>query len=342
MFGSKIFLAGMAGLAMGLFLGGCDSAESNPAKAEAKAPIGASDLESASDFDRDLITAKQTATNDADRIHAIEAVLSRYGVPYNAPRVPEAPQSGPLSEAPAGAAKSASALFRPYVRDFTADNDIHSFSKSITVAPSQTVTISATADQPATDPFLVAFYRDDPSDNTTAYVIKVVGLNDDIAFTNRNSLIKWTNSGSTSKKIQIVAFNSTPANRGTAMVEITLGGATTSYPSRYIGGTVEYGNPYPDVPANCSPSYTSFVEKNVLGGGYHAAALVVDASTKVGGIIWDSDLTPTQTLAFSPLLNRRYPSFGLLLEADGNQAGRWAEEASGYRLTQRDVYTCTP
>lgn len=119
-----------------------------------------------------------------------------------------------------------------------------------------------------------------------------------------------------------------------------MGGTVTSYASRFLGGAVQYGTSYPEIPANCYPSYTRFTETNRYGGGFSAAGLVVDAVTNKGGIIWDRPDLGAQSLDFSPLLNTNYPSFGLLMEATGNRTGRFVEEASGYRFQQQDIYSC--
>jgi hypothetical protein len=336
---SKSILAGAAPtacVALGLFLGGCDSADHNPATPEASTPIGTTDLTGSSDFDRDLIAAKTVAATNAERLSAIEAVLSKYGIPHSAPQAPEA-QPGPVL--PQAAAKTA-ATFLPVVRDFTAGNG-YTFYMDITVKPSKTLWVEAIATTANADPYLVAFFRDDASDNQSAYALKFVAADDDVASDNRNSLISWKNTGSSNKTVTVMAFNYSPANGGTADINVVNGGTNTSYPERWLGGTVVYGsNPIPAVPAGCAPFFTRVIERNRFGGGFHGAALVMDFNAMKGGIIWDDPSTNSQSLDFMPLLGNPYPSFAMLFQASGKAASSGGQESSGYAYTQEDHYLC--
>src|SRR4051812_29174547 len=110
-------IAGAACMALGLFLGGCDSAGSNPTQSEARGPVGATDLQGSSDFDRDLITAKQGSVGSADRAKAIEAVLSRYGVAHTAALQSSEPLPGPVTQAAAAKTAAKASSFAPVVRN---------------------------------------------------------------------------------------------------------------------------------------------------------------------------------------------------------------------------------
>ncbi|MBW8890498.1 MAG: hypothetical protein JF616_22325 [Fibrobacteres bacterium] len=340
MLSSRMLLAGTAGIALGLFLGGCNSADSNPVKPAASGPVGTTDLKGSSDFDRDLIAAKQGSGNSANREEAIEAVLSRYGVPHSTARAAQGQQPGPVTEA---VAKTAATTFVTAVRNFSADNDIHTFYTTVIVPAFGSLVVSATASQDGVDPFLVAFSRNDASSNTDAYAISVAGYNDDVSSTNRNSQLVWVNTGFTNKKIEIVAFNYLPSTRGTVGIGISVNGAVAVYSSRFLGGKVEYGtDAFPSIPSNCAPSFTAVTESNRAGGGFSAAALVVDTKAMKGGIIWDRPDLGSQSLGFSPQLNNPYPSFALLFEATSARAGSLVEEGSAYGYLQRDYYICFP
>lgn len=336
----KSLIAGTAGIALGLFLGGCNSTDGNPVKPAVRGPIGTADLKGSSDFDRDLIAAKRGSGNSVDREEAIEAVLSKYGVPHPAAKVSEEPQAGPVAMAAAKTSSTASS-FAPIVRSFTADNDIHTFRKTVTVGPFQYLVVSAVGEQDGVDPFLVAYYRNDASTNQYAYAVKVAAYNDDVSSSNRNSTLTWVNGNFTSRTVEIVAFNYMPSTRGTVTISIGVNGSSSTYASRFLGGKVVYGtDPIPAVPDNCYPSFTRVTETNRYEGGFSAAGLVIDAQAMKGGMIWDLGGGASQSLDFTPFINNQYPNFALLFEATSNKTGSFVEEASGYAYKQQDYYSC--
>ncbi len=255
-------------------------------------------------------------------------------------RVSGGSQPGPVATAAAKTSSTASS-FAPVVRSFTADNDIHTFRKTVIVGPFQVLTVSAVGEQDGVDPFLVAYYRNDPSTSQSAYAVKVAAFNDDVSSSNRNSTLTWVNGNFTSRTIEIVAFNYMPSTRGTVTIGIGVSGSSSTYASRFLGGTVVYGtNPIPTVPDNCYPSFTRVTETNRYEGGFSAAGLVIDTQAMKGGIIWDLGGGASQSLDFSPFLNNQYPNFALLFEATSSKTGSFVEEASGYAYKQQDFYSC--
>lgn len=331
------FTVGAAGFAFGLFLTGCNTADSNSANPEDRSPIGTTDLTGSSDFDRDLIAAKRGKAGTAEGLRAIEAVLTRYGVPY-LPLNPPVEQFEPIASP---AAKAAVFTFSTTVRNFTADNDIHTFYKDVTVKAGKTLTVEAVGTAATADPYLVAFYPDGVSGTETGYSVKFVAAHDDISNENRNSQFSWKNTSASNKTISIVCFNYLPENRGTVNINIVVNGSSTSYPNRWLGGKVVYGGtPNPAVPAGCAPFFTRVTEKNRFAGGFRAAALVMDFDAMKGGIIWDEPVGVSQVLDFVPQLSLPYPSFAMLFEATGRAATILVEEASGYAFTQQDYYKC--
>lgn len=341
MFASKKSATGAVGFAMCLFLVGCDSADSNPAKPEVRGPVGTTDLTGSSDFDRDLIAAKRGTAGTTERLEAIEAVLSRYGVPHSPLNPPAEQQPGPVA---VPAAKTATTTFVTTVRNFNATNDVYTYYRRATVKPGKTIRVEAVASTDNEDPYLVAFYQDDAPGTATAYTLKFVAANDDVADGNRNSRISWKNTGTVNKSVTVVGFNYLPSNRGTVDVDVFLDGVTTSYPNRWLGGKVVYaGSPNPAVPGGCAPFFTRVTEKTRYGGGYPAAALVMDFNAMKGGIIWDDPSTVSQSLDFVPQLSLPYPSFGLLFKANGNAVSVPLLDdnvASGYNYTQQEYYKC--
>ena len=331
---SRNFWIGSAPIAAGLLLGGCNS--SDGPSAPKTMPAATTDIHGSSEFDRDLIAAKHSSLDPAKRNEAIISVLKRYGIPSQLPS--EETSSSP---APQAAAKAASTGFIRVMRNFTAGNDIHCAMRTVTVPAFGVLSASAVGEAAGVDPVLVAFYRNDASSNTESYQIKVAAINDDVSSSNRNSQISWVNSNFTSRTVTLVAFSFSDASRGTATLTIIANGLTGVYRSQPLTGKVQFGNDaVPAVPAGCTPTGTSVMETTLSGGGFQAAALVVDAQTMKGGFMWDDPFKGYQALGFPPFLSNTYPSFALLFEAWPNSNGGNVEEASRYGFLQRDIYTC--
>jgi hypothetical protein len=336
--------AGATCVGLGLVLGGCDSADRAPSqpetRSETRGPIGTTDLTGSSDFDRELIAAKRGGGTNAERMAAIEAVLSKYGFQHSNAAQTAAPQPGPVaSEAASGpSAKAAAGAFTPVVRNFTVDGDLRTFRTQVNIAPRGFLTVTAVGSA-GTDPFLVAFYG--KGDPVYSYPVTVAAYNDDISTANRNSTFTWRNPTVGIRKVEIVAFNYYPYNRGTALINITANGVVTSYQTRNLGGHVMFNSDaIPPVPGNCYLNATIATETHLSGfAHYPVAALVVDTKAMKGGIFVDNKDLGSQTLSFAPL-NNDYPSFALIYDADSGPAGVFNEEPSSYRYKQVDSYSC--
>jgi hypothetical protein len=202
--------------------------------------------------------------------------------------------------------------------------------------------IGAFAGADNVDPFLVAYYVDDNPVFSGAYKVRVVGFNDDLASDNRNAVVEWTNTTGNSKVVEFVAFAYSTATRGKGIISITVDGTTTGLLNREIGGLHQYGAaPVSNVPSNCQPSQTWVTETPLFGGGYRAAALVIDTQAMRGGYIRDIPSLGPQTLVFPWTLHNSYPSFALLFEAySGVLPSNWSETPSQYEYRQVDHYSC--
>lgn len=331
---SRNFWIGSAPIAAGLLLGGCNSAD----VPSAPTPMAAAttDIHGSSDFDRDLIAAKHSSLDPAKRNEAIVSVLTHYGI-TPALTSDEAPSLPEIEAAP----KAAASTFLRVMRNFSASNDIHCAMRTVNVPAFGSLSATAIGEAAGVDPVLVAFYRNDASSNTEAFQIKVAAFNDDISSSNRNSQIAWTNTGFTNKTVTLVAFSYSDATRGSATLGIMVNGALSVYKSQPLTGKVKFGtDALSIVPAGCAPVATSVVETPLSGGGFMAAALVVDTQAMKGGFIWDDPFRGAQALAFAPVLAAASPSFALLFEAWPNNNPGNVEEGSSYGFLQRDVYNC--
>ncbi len=335
----KAFSAGTGLMALMALMAstGCDSGGRIQEPAASKARIGTVDFTGSSEFDRELIAAKAGLTDLSQREEAMAAVLDKYGIAH-----PPVPAFSWTSEGTPAAAKGNAASFYPVRRDFTAGNDIHTYRSSVSVANGQWVRIAALGNTDNVDPYLVAYYTDDVAASSSAYKVKVIGYNDDVASDNRNSVVTWTNNTGSAKNIQFVAFSFAASTRGKGLISTTVGATSVNLPDREIGGMHLYGaTPIVNEPGNCVPSYTRVKETPVSGGGYRAAALVIDTQAMRGGYIQDTPALGTQTLNFSWIFHNPYPSFALLFEPYTNVLpSNWSETPSQYRLTQIDVYSC--
>ena len=327
-----------SGISALLVLGGCDSAPQVQEPSQAKPRIGATDIYGSSEYDRELIAAKAAAADPALRERAITAVLDKYGIVHPPARGYSLEPATTLSAAAKVAGQS------PVVRrDFKAGNDIHTYRSSVSVPNSQSVAISVAGSTDNVDPFVVAYYVDDNPASSTAYKVRVVGFNDDISNTNRNSWIHWVNNTGNSKTVQFVAFAYSSTTRGKGSIISIVGGAYVhNLTNREIGGLSVYGaKALPPIESGCYPSSTLVTETPRFGGGYRGAALVIDTQAMRGGYIEDRPSIGPQSLDFSWPLHNPYPSFALLFQTyTGVLPSNWSETPSEYQFTQKDRYSC--
>lgn len=117
---------------------------------------------------------------------------------------------------------------------------------SITVNAGETLTVTATANEAETDPYLAAYYLANGNN------IKVVGLSDDAPNMGRNSKIVWTNNTGATQSVYYVSFAYSDSSNGTARVTASTPSHSNGDPVATIGGSVVYwNNLYPNLP-NCS------------------------------------------------------------------------------------------
>jgi hypothetical protein len=336
----KAFLAGTGLSALVGALGGCDSGGRVHEPEGSKPALGATDLSGSSEFDRELIAAKNGTADPVRQVQAMMAVLDKYGVAH-----PPATELSELADAPAAvgpAAKTASHSWSPVRRDFQATNDIHTYRGAVTVGNGQFARFAALGTGANVDPFLVAYYVDDNPAVSTAYIVKVIGYNDDVTSDNRNAVVTWTNNTGNSKTIQFVAFAYSSITRGKGLISVTVNGTSTNLSDRQIGGLKQFGAASLPASNGCTQPFSTTIKATRLSGSERGAALVIDTQAMRGGhleLLANSDAS--RTLPW--IVNNPYPSFALLYKPyTGILPSNWAntEVPTQYRFTQTDRYGC--
>ena len=332
----KAFWTGTGLSVLMMMMGGCDSSEVVQNSSETKPTIGAQSAQDSSEFDRELIAAKNGNADPVRREQAMMAILDKYGVAYpkaNALGYSQATEAADgLAASGSAAAKSAAASFFALRRDFTASYDIQTFSDLQWVGAHSSLGIAVVGTTANVDPFLVAYTTEG---SPPAQTVKVIGYSDDIGSANRNSVITWTNNTNAVQNVFFVAFAYSTSTRGQANIIVNANGGSESHTNAVIGGLKQFGgNPLPAEPANCFPSSTRISLQQVSGirSGY---ALIVDTRAMRGGLI--STDTPNQTrlldlgwIAYNP-----YPSLALVFRPTAGVAN----DAS-WRFIQKDIYSC--
>lgn len=341
---SKTIITGSCLAALVMVLGGCDSRERVQDVSGAKPDIGTTDFSGSSEYDRELIAAKNGNADPVLRLRAMEAVLDKFGVAH-----PPATEFAAATD-PAGpidgidpAAKTASHSWNPVRRDFQATNDIHTYRGAVTVENGQFSRFAALGSAANVDPFLVAYYIDENPAVSTAYIVKVIGFNDDVASDNRNAVVTWTNNTGKPKTIQFVAFAYSSMARGKGLISTTANGTSTNLFDRQIGGLKQFGaTQLPPAPSGCTQPLSTTIKATRLSGSERGAALVIDTQAMRGGhleLLANSDAS--RTLPW--VVNNPYPSFALVYKPfTGVLPSNWpdTEVPTQHRFTQTDRYGC--
>jgi hypothetical protein len=334
----KALLAGSGLSALVMIWGGCDSSERVQDPSGSKPNIGTTDFSGSSEFDSELIAAKNGTSDPIQRLQAMAAVLDKYGVAH-----PPATEFSEAADAAGPAAKTASHSWSPVRRDFQATNDIHTYRGVVTVGNGQSARFAALGNSDNVDPFLVAYYVDENPAVSTAYIVRVVGFNDDVSSGNRNAVVTWTNNTGNSKTIQFVAFAYSSITRGKGLISTTVNGSTTNLSDRQIGGLKQFGaTALPANPGGCIQPLGTTIKATRLSGSERGAALVIDTRVMRGGhleMLANSDASR----ALPWIVDNPYPSFALLYKPyTGILPSNWAdtEVPTKYRFTQTDRYGC--
>jgi hypothetical protein len=337
----QAFLKGTGLWALAMLCGGCDSTGRVQEPSGSEPEIGTTDLSGSSEFDRELIAAKNGIADPFERLRAMEAVLDKYGVAH--PPATEfdeaADPAGPIGPA----AKTASHSWAPVRRDFQATNDIHTYRGSVTVGNGQFARFAALGSAANVDPFLVAYYVDENPAVSTAYIVKVIGYNDDVTSDNRNAVVTWTNNTGNSKTIQFVAFAYSSAARGKGLISTTVNGSSVNLADRQIGGLKQFGaTPLPPFPGGCSQPLSTTIKVTRTSGSERGAALVIDTQAMRGGHL-ELLANPDASRTLPWIVHNPGPSFALLYKPyTGILPSNWAatEVPTQYRFTQTDRYGC--
>jgi hypothetical protein len=334
----KVFLTGTGLSVLMMAVGGCNSSESIQNSQEAGPTLGAKSTQDSSEFDRELIAAKNGNAIPARQEQAMMAILDKYGVAYpkahtlSFTQATEAVEGLPTSGS--AAAKSAAASFSALRRDITSSWDIQTFSHFRKVNPNSSLGIAVLGNTDNVDPFLVAYLKEGSS---SAETIKVIGYSDDIGSANRNSVISWTNNTNAVQTVWYAAFAYSTATGGFATIVANSNGTGTTFGNARIGGLKQFGgNPLPAAPSNCFPSATRLSLQVLSGGFSDAYALVVDTQAMKGGLLHVNSAAPTQLHELPWIVHNPYPSFVLLFR---NTTGA-ANDPSSWRFIQRDIYSC--
>lgn len=339
----KAFITGFGLSALMMAWSGCDSSERIQAPPASRPTFGTTDLSGSSEFDRELIAAKNGTDDPIERVRAMTAILDKYGVDHP----PATEFAGmPAAADPAAfapAAKTASHTWSPIRRDFTSPNGIHTYRGSVSVGNGQSSRFVAMGNADNVDPFLVAYYVDDNPAVSTAYKVRVVGFNDDYTGLNRNSVILWTNNTGGAKTIQFIAFAYSSVSRGKGFITTTVNGTTTSFFDREIGGLKLFGaTALPAIPSDCNHPRSTRIKLARPSGSQRGSALVMDAQAMRGGHL-DMLANSLASLELPWMVNNPYPSFALVYQPfTGVLPANWAlsEVPTQYRFTQTDIYDC--
>ena len=318
--------------------GGCDSSERIQEPSGAKPRIGTTDISGSSEFDRELIAAKNGIADPVRQAQAMTAILDKYGVAH-----PPATELADVPEAAGAAAKTASHSWSPVRRDIQAANGIHTYRGAVSVGNGQDARFVAIGNTDNVDPFLVAYYVDDNPAVSTAYKVRLIGYNDDFSGLNRNSAILWTNNTGSSKTIQFVAFAYSSLTRGKGSIATTVNGSTTVFSDREIGGLKQFGaTQLPAQPDGCGQPISTRIQTWRLSGSERGAVLVVDTKAMRGGHL-QTQLNTEASLELPWIVWNPYPSFALLYQPySGVLPSNWAstEVPTQYRFIQMDRYGC--
>lgn len=335
----KAFLTGFGISALVMLIwGGCDSSERVQEPSESKPRIGTTDVSGSSEFDRELIAAKNGIADPVRQVQAMAAIFDKYGVAH-----PPATEPADAPDAVGPAAKTASHSWSALRRDFQAANGIHTYRGTVSVGNGQSARFVATGNTDNVDPFLVAYYVDDNPAVSTAHKVRIIGFNDDFTGMNRNSVILWTNNTGLNKTIQFVAFAYSSITRGKGRISTTVNGSSTSLGDREIGGFKQFGGAQLTPPSACTQPISTRIQSWRLSGSERGAVLVVDTKAMRGGHLQTQSLNAEASLDLPWVVWNPYPSLALMYQPYSNVLpANWAETEvpTQYRFTQTDRYGC--
>jgi hypothetical protein len=297
--------------------------------------------ETGNGFDRSALAIKASSYTVKEKTAAMEALASRYGIilapqgkPALDPELPEADGPGP-----GALAKSAAVSQWSSVKWATSGNNFALYDER-TVLNNQTLSVWTTRPDGSTaDPFIVGTYTTFRADFGDALLLQVVGLNDDDANPNTNTLdsrFVWKNTTGSTKQIQLVAFPFSPQFSGTVTLNSLVGGVSQSISDDMEGFAIYENNIAP--PPGCrglGHERLKLTTEEV--GDFLYIGMIVNAQTMTGARIINGGLLTSQTISLPTPTPNGYPNFTLAFAGAKNLGGRPAGRVAA---KQQEQYSC--